>query len=1319
MPNVGSVYVDARIDGDRWPSDLRRAMSRAGKALDQEAMKAAKRAANTLSRGLKGAQDDLKSQFRELGKSLIPDSVLGSFRRFREGAKGHLESFRETLRQTATDARDSWRRLVPDVDALKRTFPGVTRAMEGVNREIQKQRRHLGVLRDAWKGIVTPDAPQAIQGLGAAMSKVRPYIRKVRDEVQLTGYAFGYLRKARKDIADFNQGLRDQARDSRGLGRAMDDLGRKTGGLLSKWKNLSHNTRQWTLIIAAIAAAAAPIAVLGSALGGTLAAVGAMGTALASAIGVGIAGFRGLYDETITLSSGAAAAKRAFSDLGGALKTLQGSLTNAMFADMAGSISNLKDRLIPGIATAVENMASATGQALGRIFDALSSDKAIGVFNELLEGSAPIIDSLTDAVIGFGGAFGNIFAAAMPLAQTFAAAIGDVGMRFLEWSSSDAGRERIADWLNTAATIMPKVMDLFASTGRAIADLVTPQTIQQTGDFLDNLSRAMPGISDLLSILGGLNIFGVIAGALAALGAVITPLAPPLQAIGYFLSEAALAALKFVEVGLGAVLRQLQPVLAPVAAGFTALGDAFRYLRTTGDLAGFFSQMISAVSQMLPAIINGISTMLQNVVALIATNVPTIVSVWAEGLTGMVTTIADVLPQLISDLATAMTTLVQTIATVAPILLDAGLQLFMGLVDALLEVAPILVDTVVQLIPQLVSTITTMLPLIIDAALTLFMGLIEGLTQAIPQVMSALQAALPVIIDSITTVLPALIQGAITLFLGLVTGLTQAMPQIVNAIVTLIPSLVTAIVSILPFLIEGAIQLFLGIITGLTAALPMIVSALVGAIPQLVSALVGALPLLIEGAILLFLGIIDGLAQALPMIIMALLEAIPIITEALIGATPQIIEAGIQLFMGLVEAIPQIAGDLFGAVGDLLGGVWGIFTGQKPEAKEQGKGLMASANEGMSGQKGALTSTADTLGSTVNSTLSGYQNKFQTTGSTLGSKANAGLYSHNGAFRSTGSTLGQTATDALAGKNSALTNAATTIGSNANSALAAQAGAFNTTGSTLGQYATTGLSSNLGDMRSTADNLGISVADGINSKSGEAESAARNLGQDVISGLKSTNAAGKSAGADLARQMNAGLASVGGSIKSTGAALGRNAASGALSVAGQFRSIGSQMASGMASGIYAGGYGVAAAARSIAANAAAAARAALDIRSPSRVFMQIGEYTGQGLADGIESMSKTVAKVSSGLADAAVRGMGSIGDNDYKPKMSASPVGLGYAALSESPWSAALATGGMGSTTTTNSKNVTIEPGAIQILGSLDPRRTAIETVDELVERIA
>ena len=62
------------------------------------------------------------------------------------------------------------------------------------------------------------------------------------------------------------------------------------------------------------------------------------------------------------------------------------------------------------------------------------------------------------------------------------------------------------------------------------------------------------------------------------------------------------------------------------------------------------------------------------------------------------------------------------------------------------------------------------------------------------------------------------------------------------------------------------------------------------------------------------------------------------------------------------------------------------------------------------------------------------------------------------------------------------------------------------------------------------------------------------------------------------------------------------------------------------------------------ANAAtSAARAALIVQSPSRVFHQIGAYVGEGFANGIESRYAMAARAGNGLAAAAIPGIGGSG----------------------------------------------------------------------------
>lgn len=80
--------------------------------------------------------------------------------------------------------------------------------------------------------------------------------------------------------------------------------------------------------------------------------------------------------------------------------------------------------------------------------------------------------------------------------------------------------------------------------------------------------------------------------------------------------------------------------------------------------------------------------------------------------------------------------------------------------------------------------------------------------------------------------------------------------------------------------------------------------------------------------------------------------------------------------------------------------------------------------------------------------------------------------------------------------------------------------------------------------------------------------------------------------------------------------------------------VASQLVQGLVNGINAGIGSVTAAARNLAAQAKAAANAELGIKSPSREFFKIGEYSAQGMALGLESGFGPVIDQAKGLAAA-------------------------------------------------------------------------------------
>ena len=87
----------------------------------------------------------------------------------------------------------------------------------------------------------------------------------------------------------------------------------------------------------------------------------------------------------------------------------------------------------------------------------------------------------------------------------------------------------------------------------------------------------------------------------------------------------------------------------------------------------------------------------------------------------------------------------------------------------------------------------------------------------------------------------------------------------------------------------------------------------------------------------------------------------------------------------------------------------------------------------------------------------------------------------------------------------------------------------------------------------------------------------------------------------------------------------------------KWKSAGEDAAKGFASGISSGTpKWVTSAARDMAKAAVRAAKAELDEHSPSRVFMQIGRYVGEGFVMGIDAMASNVEKTTADLMDTSV-----------------------------------------------------------------------------------
>lgn len=148
------------------------------------------------------------------------------------------------------------------------------------------------------------------------------------------------------------------------------------------------------------------------------------------------------------------------------------------------------------------------------------------------------------------------------------------------------------------------------------------------------------------------------------------------------------------------------------------------------------------------------------------------------------------------------------------------------------------------------------------------------------------------------------------------------------------------------------------------------------------------------------------------------------------------------------------------------------------------------------------------------------------------------------------------------------------------------------------------MSNKLSEMKSAAKQGFEGVVNAAKQIPGKLKTEAVKMGQNLIDGLKSK--------ANGAKQR---MTNIGNGIKSA-----------ASNFVGQLKTVGSQIIQGLINGIKSKAQAAVNAAKNVVTSAINAAKNALGINSPSRVFMEIGEYTSEGLAIGIRNKANEPVK---------------------------------------------------------------------------------------------
>lgn len=558
---------------------------------------------NVISGNIQRIADDVARAFGETGGL---DEFARDFRSV-DDAVVRMRRNLQQLHETGGLSERMWNRLggtlnqwVGDARKVERATLEIDRQQEEARDSADRLRLALDELRSALGS--RDNFHSYVRSVGdaeTAQDRLTESLRRGREEGMLSDFQaqqladrFDRIRsestRSTSSVNRFNVAIAKSAESSKNADRGMFDW----------WKNMRTNGRQIVLISAAIAGGMEQMATLGMSLGPSVTVLGTSLGALGTGAGVAIAGFQGMLGEIDKIVPAARPVAAEMQKMGDAFTEMQDRIQAAMFDGLAPAFENVRTKLLPTLTSGFEGTATTINGIMQRLSDRLTSEEGLGRITKLLDGFNPILSDMSDGLISLGSALGGIFVAALPATQDFAREFSKLMDRFDKWISSVEGQNKLEEWFRDGMLVMGGLLDLVAELSKQFGELVTPESVNRTMDFLSSLTRAMDPLFSMFEALGRLDPFGIIAVALEQLLLIVQPVFDALAPLFEIIRNSFIMSMEV----LGPILTILAEIVAgPLMLAFEAynlvMSRVIEHMQPFIDLFGRASEIFTQVSE--------------------------------------------------------------------------------------------------------------------------------------------------------------------------------------------------------------------------------------------------------------------------------------------------------------------------------------------------------------------------------------------------------------------------------------------------------------------------------------------------------------------------------------------------------------------------------------------------------------------------------------------------------------------------------------------------------------------------------------------------
>lgn len=371
-------------------------------------------------------------------------------------------------------------------------------------------------------------------------------------------------------------------------------------------------------------------------------------------VGLLVTAFRGFTGELSDLPPQARAVATVFRGLAKPLSDLRKLIQEGIFDGLAAPLQDALTNIFPAFQTGAVRLAEVLNRGLGRGLDRLASpeaaEKIAGVFSAVALVANPLLDTVynliegvaniwiigsreaaifsewlsritgnfvefsesaegqnaiadwfrrgretltgfLEGVIDLGAALGNIFDAGRPQIDRFNEALGTGLDRFRRWTESAEGQNALVEWFSNGERVVRSLTGLLVTAGKTLNEIVDDQAIRRFESTISAIESSLPGLGELLEVLGGLNIFGGIAAILDNVLSALNPIFIALQPIADLIGNLLIVAVEQLGVGLSVLATVLNALLGPS-------------IKIVADVLNFFLEEMNKGSKVFRDVIN-------------------------------------------------------------------------------------------------------------------------------------------------------------------------------------------------------------------------------------------------------------------------------------------------------------------------------------------------------------------------------------------------------------------------------------------------------------------------------------------------------------------------------------------------------------------------------------------------------------------------------------------------------------------------------------------------------------------------------------------